>query len=81
MFNFLKKKQIGTSTILNLSGLHCSSCSLNIDSELEDLPGVISTSTNYAEQESHITYDPAKVDPAQFTKVIESLGYQVLSQK
>ena len=81
MFNLFRKDPKGSAIILKLSGLHCSSCSLSIDSELEDLPGVISTSTNYAKQESHITYDPTKVDPSQFVEVIESLGYQVVSQK
>lgn len=78
MFNFFKKKPVGTTVTLKLNGLHCSSCSLNIDSEIEDLPGVISTSTSYAKQESTITYDPALTDPAHFKPVIEKLGYQVL---
>ena len=85
MFNLFKKKQLvflsataSTTITLKLSGLHCSSCSLNIDSNLEDLPGVISTSTSYAKQESSITYDPKLVSPAKFKTVIEKLGYQVL---
>jgi copper chaperone CopZ len=78
MFSLFKKKPEGTSITLKLSGLHCSSCSLNIDSELEDLPGVISTSTNYAKQTSVITYDPALVSTADFAHVIEKLGYHVV---
>lgn len=62
-----------------LSGLHCTSCSLNIDDALEDLPGVISASTSYAKQESVITYDPALADPLQFRPEIENLGYKVIS--
>jgi copper chaperone CopZ len=78
MFNFFKKKPAGTTITLKLSGLHCSSCSLNIDSEIEDLSGVISTSTSYARQESVITYDPALTDPSKFRPVIEKLGYSVV---
>ena len=78
MFNLFKKKSLGTTITLKLSGLHCSSCSLNIDSDLEDLPGVISTSTSYAKQESVITYDPKLTNPSQFTTVIEKLGYTVI---
>ena len=78
MFNLFKQKPTGTTITLKLSGLHCSSCSLNIDSELEDLPGVISTSTSYAKQESVITYDPKQVTPAKFSKAIEKLGYTVV---
>ncbi len=84
MFNLFKQKptglsaQAGSTITLKLSGLHCSSCSLNIDSEIEDLPGVISTSTSYARQESVITYDPKLVRPADFTPIIEKLGYKVI---
>lgn len=54
------------------------SCSLNIDSELEDLPGVQSSTTSYAKQQTSIIYDPAQVDPSQFRTTIESLGYKIV---
>lgn len=80
MFNpFKKSKAIGETITLKLSGLHCASCSLNIDDALEETPGVISSSTNYASQQSVITYDPAKVQVEVLKKVIESLDYQVVS--
>lgn len=78
MFNFFKRKSEGTTITLKLSGLHCSSCSLNIDGELEELNGVISSNTSYARQQSVITYDPNKIDPSKFNDVITGLGYQVL---
>lgn len=78
MFNFFKKKALGTTITLKLSGLHCSACSLNIDSDLEDIPGVIANSTSYAKQETVITYNPKLVSPAVFIKVIEKLGYKVI---
>lgn len=77
MFDIFKKKPAGTSITLKLDGLHCSSCSLNIDGEIEDLPGVLSVSTSYAKQESIITFDPKIANPAQFSVVIEKLGYKV----
>lgn len=78
MFNLFKKQPIGTTITLQLSGLHCSSCSLNIDGELEELKGVISSNTSYAKQESVITYDPAVVDPSSFRPAIEALGYKIV---
>ena len=78
MFNLFKKKSAGSTVTLKLSGLHCTSCSLNIDSEIEDLPGVIATNTSYAKQESVIIYDPALTDPSHFKSVIEKLGYSVV---
>jgi copper chaperone CopZ len=79
MFNLFKKKTpVGTSITLKLSGLHCSSCSLNIDGEIEDLPGVFSVSTSYAQQVSVINYDPKIVSPTKFHKIIEGLGYKIV---
>lgn len=78
MFSFFKKKPIGTVITLKLNGLHCTSCSLNIDGELEELPGVISASTSYAKQETVINYDPQLISPAKCKSVIEKLGYQVV---
>lgn len=52
MFNIFKKKKTGEIITLKLSGLHCASCSLNIDGELEEVSGVISSNTSYARQES-----------------------------
>jgi len=78
MFNIFKKKPQGDTITLKLSGLHCNSCSLNIDSDLEDLPGVVSSITSYAKQESVITYDSKLVKSSQFKAVIKKLGYKVL---
>lgn len=78
MFNLFKKQPAGTTITLQLSGLHCSSCSLNIDGELEELKGVINSNTSYASQQSVITYDPAQVDPSAFRPVIEALGYKIV---
>lgn len=78
MFDLFKKKPVGSRVTLKLSGLHCSSCSLNIDSEIEDMPGVVSSSTSYARQESVITYDPHLTGPAHFKPIIEKLGYKVV---
>jgi copper chaperone CopZ len=78
MFSLFKNKSAGTTVTLQLSGLHCSSCSLNIDGEIEELKGVISSNTSYAKQQSVITYDPATIDPSAFRPVIEALGYKIV---
>jgi Cu+-exporting ATPase len=78
MFNLFKKKPVGSTITLKLSGLHCSSCSLNIDSEIEDLPGVLSIKTSYATQISVINYDPKLAKPNEFKTIIEKLGYKIV---
>lgn len=57
--------------------MHCTSCSLNIDGELEDLDGVESASTSYAKSEVKIECDPEKVSEKEMKKIVEGLGYEV----
>lgn len=77
MFNFLKSKSSSTeSIVLQLGGLHCSSCAVDVDLTLEDLPGVKS-STNYSKSETKIEYDPAKTSLKKIKDTIHTLGYTV----
>lgn len=81
MFNFHQKqnqKNQNTTTLeLNLGGLHCTSCATNIDLELEDLPGVIESNTNYQTQKSVLKIQPDNVKLDQIKSIIKKLGYQV----
>lgn len=79
MFNFFNKPPKGEKIVFKLTGLHCASCSLNIDGELEEISGVISSNTSYAKQETVVYYDPKITKPIQFKKSIEKLGYTVLT--
>lgn len=78
MFNLFKKKSAGQVVTLKIDGMHCASCSLNIDGDLEDTPGVIRSTTSYAKSETIIEFDPAKVDEVTLRKIIEKLEYKVL---
>lgn len=64
-------------TKLKLSGLHCTSCAVNIDLTIEDIPGVKSSNTNYAKSESEVTFDPTKTNLEFIKNAIHNLGYQV----
>lgn len=77
MLGFFKKKVQGETASFKISGMHCTSCSMNIDGELEDLPGVVSASTSYATATSKVTYDPEKVTKDILKKTIEDLEYSV----
>lgn len=81
MFNFSKPKTIDeniTTVTLKLSGLHCTSCALNIDLTLEDIPGVKSSKTNYAKSETKIVFDPSVINLKSIKKAIVNLGYSVV---
>ena len=51
---------------------------MNIDNSLEEIPGVISSKTNYAKGETEIVFQIGKVNQSAAKKAIEALGYQAL---
>ena len=77
MFNFLNKKtSTGQSVTLKLSGLHCVSCALMVDSVLEELPGVLNSDTDYARSEARVQFDSQKIDIKDLIAKINEAGYQ-----
>lgn len=78
MFNFFNKAKNGEKLELKIDGMHCTSCSMNIDGELEDLDGVIDASTSYAKATSIVTFDPTKTDKKKIVAAIEKTGYRVV---
>ncbi len=75
----MKKEEVKN---LQITGMHCASCAMNIDFELEDLPGVIESNTSYAKQVTQVKIDPEKVKDDEMFGAIEKLGYKakVMSQ-
>lgn len=60
---------------LNIEGMHCSSCAMSIDFDLEDLDGVKSAKTNYAKQTSEIEFDESKINESKIAEQIKKTGY------
>lgn len=58
-----------------ISGMHCTSCAMNIDGELEDTDGVKSSSTNYAKQLTEVEFDPQKISDQKIIEIIKKVGY------
>jgi Cu+-exporting ATPase len=58
---------------LNIFGMHCTSCAMNIDGELEDAKGVKESKTNYAKQITEVTFDPEKISIEKIISVIRKL--------
>ncbi|MDQ3239076.1 MAG: cation transporter [bacterium] len=66
-------------SIIKISGMHCTSCSMVVDGDLEDLNGVSSSQTNFVDQISKVDYDQTQVSLDQIKAVIEQAGYKVIS--
>lgn len=59
----------------NITGMHCASCAMNIDGELEDSGKVISVSTNYAKAQTVVEFDPAVIGEEEIVGIIKKVGY------
>lgn len=69
MANVVKKK-------LKIEGMHCSSCVMNVEFDLEDLQGVKSAKANLVKQECEVEFDDELVDVSQIIQTIQETGYQ-----
>jgi len=63
---------------LKIQGMHCTSCSMNIDGELEDTDGVLKANTSYAKSTTEVEYHPDKITPEKIKEIIKSTGYEVV---
>jgi copper chaperone CopZ len=75
MLNLFKKKPQGKEVTFIINGMHCTSCALNIDGELEDTPGVVSASTSYAKASTTVVFDDKKVNEKKLQQAIKNAGY------
>lgn len=62
---------------LKITGMHCTSCAMNIDGDLEDnVAGVKSSRTSYAKQICEVEYDESKTKVDNIINQINETGYQ-----
>ena len=55
--------------------MHCTSCAINIDFDLEDLDGVRCSNTSYASCVCEVEYDEEKLNHDEIIKQIKKTGY------
>ena len=58
--------------------MHCTSCAMIIDMNLEDLDGVSKAQTNYAKQVCEVEFDTNKITQARIMETIKKTGYTVV---
>jgi P-type Cu+ transporter len=61
--------------ILDIRGMHCSSCAMNIDFDLEDLDGIKEAKTSYAKQKCEVEFDESLISQEGIIKQIKETGY------
>ena len=65
-------------TTMNISGMHCSSCALRIESTLKKVPGVTGATVNYATNAASVEYDPAQAKMEHIHHAVEAEGYAIV---
>ena len=65
-----------TTLTMDIRGMHCGSCAMLVDETLEDLPGVIKSSTNLRKGCSTVVIDASRTSPAKLVKAVSRLGYR-----
>lgn len=58
--------------------MHCSSCALSIDMDLEDIEGVKSSKTNYYKGTTEVEFDSEKLSEQEVIKIIKNTGYNAV---
>ena len=66
-----------TKAKLQIAGMHCASCAVNVDDALEDLPGVKRASTSFSRGRTKVEFDETSLELETIRSVITELGYQV----
>lgn len=60
---------------LKIAGMHCASCAMNIDFDLEDADGIQSSQTSYAKQVCEVVYDTGKINLEKIVEIIKTSGF------
>ena len=55
--------------------MHCSSCAITIDMDLEDLEGVKKAQTSYAKAELEVEFHPQKISEEKIIETVKISGY------
>jgi copper chaperone CopZ len=66
-----------TKKTFKIDGMHCTSCALLIESDLEDAG--VKARCSYAKQTLTVEFDEKKLGDDTITKIIAKSGYRVIS--
>lgn len=63
-------------SVLDISGMHCASCSVLIKRRLEKIPGVKSANVNYATEKASVEFDEKNCSEEKLVRTVEETGYK-----
>ncbi|WP_175638491.1 heavy metal translocating P-type ATPase [Metabacillus schmidteae] len=68
-------------TTLQIQGMTCAACATRIEKGLKKIEGVEEANVNFALEKTNIKYNPDITDVGKFKEKVQSLGYNVVSEK
>jgi Cu+-exporting ATPase len=63
--------------VFKIIDMHCTSCSITIDGDLEDAEGITSARTSYAKAVTEVEFDPKIINETEIREIIKATGYTV----
>jgi len=63
--------------IFKISGMHCASCAVNIESFIRKEAGIKSASVNFVSEKIYLEFDESKISAEKIKKIIEKMGYKI----
>jgi copper chaperone len=67
--------EMGETVRIKTTGMHCQSCSMLIEMNLDDVEGVESARADFRDGVTEVVYDPGKTGPAELVAAIQGAGY------
>jgi len=71
-----KRVKKSEKVTLDITGMHCTSCALNIEKKLEEEEGVISADVSYSTGRASVEYLPEQIDKQKIPEIVEDTGYK-----
>ncbi|WP_274520348.1 heavy metal translocating P-type ATPase [Natronobacterium lacisalsi] len=65
-----------TKTTVEIAGMSCSTCAQTNEDAIEDVPGVLSATVNYATEEGTVEFNPQDTSLATIYDAIEDAGFE-----
>ena len=65
-----------TKKVFKVSGMHCTSCALDIEWSLEDAG--VTARCSYAKQELAVEYNPEKISEEKIKQTVKNSGYDLI---
>ena len=62
----------------NVSDMHCSNCSMKLESIEDDLPGIKEINASYHRQQMIVEFDESKLTEADIIAAAQEKGYQAI---